>query len=319
MQDFAESFLQLAGASAKASKRVPMGPRTLHLGLVNDYSDLATDTMRLLPKEGRVSRVLAKIECVLQSRWLGADMANGLRGDLVWLTCTSFHKIGRSGFSSLVLPVEVQGTHISQEMILVLQFYKRVLRNWLPVPISIHVPKTAHGVLYTFAECSKGPSGCIGGWGLFLLLPSGERLQLASVIPTVFTQSLKPRDTQIMAYELSVIPAALIAARHLLPSYMILFVDNLSGACAIAKGTAKSPDLQGIVTAIHYTPVRLGLKWWIEWVPSAQNLADHPSRAPDEYDPLPFPDFLLHHSNYNILLDSIDTAIAGSGPHPAPL
>ena len=63
---------------------------------------------------------------------------------------------------------------------------------------------------------------------------------------------------------------------------VIQFQDNTAALSALVHGYASKPDMSRIVNAYHLAQFVLGMRVWFEWVPSAANLADLPSRL--EYE-----------------------------------
>ena len=59
---------------------------------------------------------------------------------------------------------------------------------------------------------------------------------------------------------------------------VIHFMDNTAALSALANGYSRKPDLARLVNLYHVAVVALGCEWWGEWVPSAANLADIPTR-----------------------------------------
>ena len=57
-----------------------------------------------------------------------------------------------------------------------------------------------------------------------------------------------------------------------------MFNDNIGALSALINGYASKPDMGRIVNAFHAAQFLLGARIWLEWVPSAANVADLPSR-----------------------------------------
>jgi hypothetical protein len=57
------------------------------------------------------------------------------------------------------------------------------------------------------------------------------------------------------------------------------FADNTAANAAAIKGSSSSPDLALLLSSMHLRIARLGIRIWIEFVPSALNFADAPSRS----------------------------------------
>ena len=60
---------------------------------------------------------------------------------------------------------------------------------------------------------------------------------------------------------------------------MLHFADNTAANAAAKRGYSSSPDLALLVSSMHLRIARLGIRIWIEFVPSALNFADAPSRS----------------------------------------
>ena len=59
---------------------------------------------------------------------------------------------------------------------------------------------------------------------------------------------------------------------------VIQFNDNTVALSALVNGYASKPDMARVVNAFHVAQFALGTRIWLEWVPSAANIADLPSR-----------------------------------------
>ena len=59
---------------------------------------------------------------------------------------------------------------------------------------------------------------------------------------------------------------------------VIHWIDNTSAIAGLAKGYARSPDSARLVHYFHAWCARIGANVWFEYVPSAANVADAPSR-----------------------------------------
>ena len=91
---------------------------------------------------------------------------------------------------------------------------------------------------------------------------------------------LETRKTQIMACEALAPIMALCLCRHRLANKSInFFIDNMSGLCALAKGSSKKPDLSAMCFAFHLAANSIGVKPWIDYVQTSSNVADGGSRV----------------------------------------
>ena len=62
------------------------------------------------------------------------------------------------------------------------------------------------------------------------------------------------------------------------------FIDNTGALSLLVHGYASRPDCARLVNVFHLLQARLRFRAWFEWVPSAANISDLPSRgAYNEY------------------------------------
>ena len=59
---------------------------------------------------------------------------------------------------------------------------------------------------------------------------------------------------------------------------MVQFQDNTQALSALIHGYASKPDMGRVVNAFHLAQFGVRARVWLEWVPSAANVADLPSR-----------------------------------------
>jgi hypothetical protein len=104
-------------------------------------------------------------------------------------------------------------------------------------------------------------------------------------VPQHIMQQLKERKTQICPLE-----EIALAAPYFCPELepilhnrdVLHFADNTSANGAASRAYSSAPDLARIVHSLTLKNVRNGTRVWIEYVPSAANIADGPSRPEDE-------------------------------------
>ena len=56
------------------------------------------------------------------------------------------------------------------------------------------------------------------------------------------------------------------------------YIDNVSAKQCVVKGYCKKPDINELVGMLWNTASHRALSYYADWVPSAANLADAPSR-----------------------------------------
>ena len=138
-----------------------------------------------------------------------------------------------------------------------------------------------HVCVYTDASFERDGTD---GIGVAMLDPvSGERLYAAGVCPEWLRAALVPgRKTYIAQLEAIAVVAAYTTFGHLLRGRRVYhFVDNTVALSAAIHGYANQPDMADASNALHCAACGLRVDLWLEWVASAANLADVPSR-PDK-------------------------------------
>lgn len=95
------------------------------------------------------------------------------------------------------------------------------------------------------------------------------------------------KRTYIAQAELIVAIAAYLTLPELLRGRAVMhFIDNTVALSAIVNGYASKADCAAMVNSFHETILALRSYLWAEWVPSAANIGDWPSR-PDKVHLVP--------------------------------
>ena len=113
-------------------------------------------------------------------------------------------------------------------------------------------------------------------------MSSGSSIHSSLVLPEwYFSRVFSPdQKTYIAQGEAVGALAALLSAPELFRGRsVIIFHDNTWSLSALIHGYASRPDMGRIVNAyFHTAQFALGSRIWLEWVPSAANIGDLPSR-----------------------------------------
>ena len=103
------------------------------------------------------------------------------------------------------------------------------------------------------------------------------------VVPRPVRGKWKPRLQQIMLVELYALWATLKTFAHDIKGRRVVaFIDNTAAHAVVTKATAKEPDARDLTRQIVDLARELDVKLWLEWVESAANPADLPSRTAQE-------------------------------------
>lgn len=133
-----------------------------------------------------------------------------------------------------------------------------------------------HIVLYTDASAR----GSVGGLGLvFIDLATGERIISSSMVPASLSAYFGSRGTLINLFEtVAFLAAVLTLGERLRNRQIIAFIDNVSCLSWCVHGTVNNPEAARLTHAIHLRLASLSAEVFYEYVPSAANIADIPSR-----------------------------------------
>ena len=102
----------------------------------------------------------------------------------------------------------------------------------------------------------------------------------SEVVPESFMRGFVRRRQQIGQLEiLAALVPYLSCAADLRGRRVLHWVDNTSAIAALAKGYSSAPDSARLVHAFHATAGGLGCACYFEYVRSAANVADLPSRV----------------------------------------
>ena len=113
-----------------------------------------------------------------------------------------------------------------------------------------------------------------------IIMDGDDRYEAGCAVPPWVLDWLAPRGQQINHLE----ALAAVAARLTFPDFLagrraIHFIDNTVALSKAVHGYANEPDMAAVTNALHVCDAVLGVDAWWEWVPSAANVADLPSRA----------------------------------------
>ena len=136
-------------------------------------------------------------------------------------------------------------------------------------------------ILYTDASSSRKRSGL--GF-VFLDGESSERLIFAALVPPDLLTMVGDRGPIInLAELLAVLSAVLTLGVRLRDRGVVCFVDNTTAMSWAIHGTVNNPEASDLAHALHLALGGLGGSWFFDYVPSAANIADIPSREFDGY------------------------------------
>jgi hypothetical protein len=255
-------------------------------------------------KESRRRKLLQELRDVLKARKLSPSHAARLRGKLYFTTTSAFFGVGRPALRSFTERQysKRQSHALDSGLTNAIEFFIALLQGGLP-PHEYYLKPATTPTLYVWSdamwETCRDESGaavvaldeesgaefyiahaCIAfivydpidfswHWSratigidvLRLMVPGKktyigqlEALAAACVLETLPTERMRGRPT-------------------------MFWIDNLSAKYGLQKGYSKVDDSGRIINAFKVRQAFLRMRVWFEYVPSAQNIADLPSRG----------------------------------------
>eukprot|EP00973_Karenia_brevis_P021954 3019593-Karenia_brevis.AAC.1 len=207
---------------------------------------MSKGAISLIPTEAKIQKILGIISEVLQNQFISPADLLSLRGHVVFLACSSYGKASRGAFKLLSIDNVYPDGVPKPSLRMGLHFFHELFAGEKPVRF-VSPGVTPHKViLYTDASWETS----IRGLGARLLDDEGQ-WSCSSHVPTAWLQEFKHRYTQIAPLELLAILGAVHTwEERIRGRYILLFVDNVSIASAVASGSSMQEDLQVMVTRL---------------------------------------------------------------------
>ena len=218
---------------------------------------------------------ISDIKRALATNCLLPSEASKLCGRLGFLNSKLYGKLARALIRPLIWRQiqQVGSTTVTPRLRnSLLWFLKALDSRWTrQVPYTQLMP-CSQAILYSDAE-SEGHVGVV-------LLYNGRAWYGHKDLPNSIRRLLKQRRTNIMGYELIAAIMVILLLDTILPQPVCVrhYVDNTSAKACIVTGHSKQADLNKLVGMLWYTAAHRCIGYYCEWVQSAANLADGPSR-----------------------------------------
>ena len=163
-----------------------------------------------------------------------------------------------------------------------LAFLIRILQAMRPRVIRL-IRQVPPLIIYTDAATSAScPSGLRLGFVLFDPANVEDRPLCDSFdVPLEVVDSWIKRETYITQAELLILPVVMLAdslSTNLQDRDIIWFVDNQAAMGAAIKAGSSVEDMSEVVFIHNLAAIRLSVRIWYEYVPSALNISDPLSR-----------------------------------------
>ena len=236
----------LLGLNMKPSKEQPPNPRQRVLGVFVSVSDHQI-TLEACPE--RKDKVLRIIQDVLDDDRLPSPLAQQLAGKLGFLSTTLFGSVGRTALAPIYARGhgvgEMVGDRLTTGLRQSLFLLQHVLHHAKPRIIPLHHSVSGQvAVVYTDAYFKPGEAAgstqeqallSSNGWGFVVRTNYGVAYS-HGVVPASFVERFTTNKAFIYLLEILAVLVVVIRLQDVLPRFLIFYVDNMSGRCALEKG-----------------------------------------------------------------------------------
>ena len=241
------------------------------------------------PTPRRVSEIVTQLQQMQQvslldpnAQVMSARQAASLLGRLNFILSSSYASIGRAATLPLVeRSNDTTGIATwSPEFDYMLQFFVELFQHLPPLVFDFRKRKRKPVIVYTDAAYDNLRHGL--GFAIFDT-DSNTRKILSGQVPPTVMKEWAPKATYINQLELIAVLAAVLTFGKdcLTDRDVIFFIDNTSALSACVHGYARDTDLAAMSNLLHLALAQLQCTSWFEFVNSAANIADLPTRPQD--------------------------------------
>ena len=277
---------ELVGQELEPKKRKPMALSNVGLGVTIDFSRLLSEHAVLISSVwGRCERVLVMFDLAVQDDYMSPATASSLRGKLGFVLTSAYGRVGRAATQPLTQRefYDTEWHVVGTPIVDAYDFFLALLPALPALRIPVDPDRRPPVVLYTDAtfrrQADSVPSSRLGAV-VFDSLAASPILHSDYALPPWVFDALAWADvTLIMQCEMiAVLSAVFSAPESFRGRKVIAFVDNTGALSALLHGYASKPDAARITNIFHLLVAALGCDLYFEWVPSAANISDLPSR-----------------------------------------
>jgi hypothetical protein len=286
----------LIGYPLAQKKRLPYGTVRKFLGVISDFRHFAEKgVVRMYVDAERVAKLTLIITAILASNDISGAAASRLAGKLSFATMWTAWRFGRAALQPLFARAQRAGrSALSACLKVTLIFFLSTL-PLLPEHV-VHIYTDQHSSTtkraYVWTDACWSPYSLLrpAGLGIVLLLPAcyidgifhaAKWYYAEANCPSDFIENFcLRREQRIGELELlAAVCAYLTFAAQLRGRHVTHWIDNTGALAALIKGYARAADLAKIVHAFAATNLALQCWCWFEYVRSAANISDGPSRG----------------------------------------
>jgi hypothetical protein len=293
---------EVSGIPFAEKKHERMRGANPFLGIVSDFA-CRPGFVEMRVKKGRKEQLLKTLDLVLERKELTGAQAASLRGKLYFTSLTAFGGVGRAPLQALAKRQYSGGSDkrldddLERAVVAMRDLLDRLPPRLIPL-----VDSERDECIYIWSDAMWEPLTGDDGEALQIFDEvSGESFYIAkaTLAFTVYrawtgTWAHSYRDVGIdilrqltpgkKTYIGQLEALAAAAVVHTLPPEWLagrdgfMWIDNMGAKYSLQKGSARKEDSARIVDSFSKRVASLGFRPWFEYVPSAQNVADLPSR-----------------------------------------
>ena len=280
------TLCRLLGFPLSEKKHKPAAAARKFLGVVTDFSDLALrGEVHIYIDAERRSKVVAACTAGLED--LAPAAASRLHGKLLFTLSWSFGRVGRAALQPIAAraALERRTSSVTPAIRRALLYLRDVVEQLPRRTISLARPSRPPVLVWSDARFESSSPEPAGG-GFVIVIPSEGRTprrviySLEDTDPAVLGRFVPGKAQYIGQLELIYAVAPYYSVPEVFEGrHVIHFIDNTSACAALVKGYARAVDSGLIVHAFHAYNVGLRADVFFEYVRSAANIADLPSRG----------------------------------------
>ena len=286
-QGFLHFFQNLIGFPLDLqNKYVEMAAQVIFVGVRSDFTTLAQGFVTMGVKPGRAEKIAIVIAAAFTRGTLSAGAASSLAGKLFFMQSTAFGRVGKA----LLQVVQLGGNCLPGTALYAALMFFLVALPLLPKQ-RIYAKRSPKPPLYIWADAYYTARELFGdvprrgaGLGLVIFDPMSGRILVSYLqTPEYFFDLFEPKAQYVGQLESLAQLAGTITAEYHIPGCLsdrdvIHFIDNTSSMEGLKKGYSSKPDTALILLAFWIRVVLVGARPYFEYVRSACNIADLPSR-----------------------------------------
>ena len=230
----------------------------------------------------------------LRSKELSASAAATLEGKLAFSILSQFGRVGRAGLAVLRVRARERGvTMVTPVISKALAFFYDLLRDFPAFTTPAYPVSTKPVLVWTDAMFEKGgvridgpEYGCTAAIGAIVWCPR-DRVYYHSSL-TVSRSTLEAlfaiKDQYIGQLEMMAVMSVYASLPRVFRNALVLhFVDNQGVLWNTVDASSKEPGCAAMAHTTALLQAKLGARTWYEFVASAANVADLPSRGDFSY------------------------------------